>query len=165
MSASASTTSTPPAKKHKPAGPLHALSPYITSPQTSPPSTILYHTPHFTAINDAFPKSTLHYLLLPRSQTHTLIHPLTALADPVFFASVSSEAEKLATKCADDLKAMFGEQGGREWRKEVKVGVHAHPSMANLHVHVLSREMGGRGMKRAQHYSKEDIRERGGVGS
>lgn len=42
---------------------------------------------------------------------------------------------------------------GRDWRKEVKVGVHAVPSMNHLHIHVLSRDMHSDKMKHRKHYN------------
>lgn len=42
---------------------------------------------------------------------------------------------------------------GRDWVKEVKMGVHAVPSMNHLHVHVLSRDMHSERMKHKKHYN------------
>lgn len=42
---------------------------------------------------------------------------------------------------------------GRDWRKEVKVGVHAVPSMNHLHIHVLSRDMHSDRLKHRKHYN------------
>lgn len=42
---------------------------------------------------------------------------------------------------------------GRDWAREVKVGVHAHPSMNHLHVHVVSREMYSECLKHRKHYN------------
>ncbi|KAL6855751.1 HIT-like protein [Trichoderma novae-zelandiae] len=42
---------------------------------------------------------------------------------------------------------------GRNWLAEVKCGVHAVPSMGNLHVHVLSRDMHSPAMKHRKHYN------------
>jgi aprataxin len=41
---------------------------------------------------------------------------------------------------------------GRDWLREVKVGVHTHPSMTHLHVHILSRDMHSPWMKHKKHY-------------
>ncbi|KAK7745164.1 aprataxin-like protein [Diatrype stigma] len=42
---------------------------------------------------------------------------------------------------------------GRDWEAEVLVGVHAHPSMNDLHVHVVSRDMHSACLKHAKHYN------------
>lgn len=42
---------------------------------------------------------------------------------------------------------------GRDWSKEVKVGVHAHPSMNHLHIHVLSVDRFSECMKHRKHYN------------
>lgn len=42
---------------------------------------------------------------------------------------------------------------GRDWAREVRVGVHAVPSMNHLHVHVLSRDMHSERMKHKKHYN------------
>lgn len=42
---------------------------------------------------------------------------------------------------------------GRDWTKDVKIGVHAVPSMNHLHIHVLSRDMHSDKMKHKKHYN------------
>lgn len=42
---------------------------------------------------------------------------------------------------------------GRDWIQEIKVGVHAVPSMNHLHIHVLSRDMHSDKMKHRKHYN------------
>lgn len=42
---------------------------------------------------------------------------------------------------------------GRDWSKEVKIGVHAVPSMNHLHIHVLSRDMHSDRLKHRKHYN------------
>jgi aprataxin len=41
---------------------------------------------------------------------------------------------------------------GRDWSKEIIAGVHTHPSMNHLHIHVLSRDMHGPSLKKKKHY-------------
>lgn len=41
---------------------------------------------------------------------------------------------------------------GRDWLADVKVGVHTHPSMNHMHVHVMSRDMHSPCMKHKKHY-------------
>lgn len=42
---------------------------------------------------------------------------------------------------------------GRDWAREICVGVHSVPSMNHLHVHVLSRDMHSERMKHRKHYN------------
>jgi aprataxin len=41
---------------------------------------------------------------------------------------------------------------GRDWLSEIKVGVHTHPSMSHMHVHILSCDMQSECMKHKKHY-------------
>jgi aprataxin len=41
---------------------------------------------------------------------------------------------------------------GRDWSKEIVVGLHTHPSMSHLHIHVFSRDMHSSCMKHKKHY-------------
>ena len=42
---------------------------------------------------------------------------------------------------------------GRDFLKELKVGIHAHPSMSHLHVHIISRDMHSDRLKHQKHYN------------
>src|SRR4051812_16810391 len=68
---------------------------YLQRPETFPSTRVIYHNEHFVAVNDLYPKSSIHVLLLPRSPAHSAQHPFEALKDPVFLASVQKEVEKL----------------------------------------------------------------------
>ncbi|KAL6151655.1 aprataxin-like protein [Exserohilum turcicum] len=41
---------------------------------------------------------------------------------------------------------------GRDWKKDIVAGVHTHPSMNHMHVHIFSRDMYSACMKRKKHY-------------
>lgn len=159
------------------------LGTYLTNPSfPSLSSQIIFHNDSFVAIRDLYPKSTVHTLLLPRSPTVNRLHPFDALSrDPSFLASVRTEASRLKELVAKELQRRLGrfsiaetkrnavldgdekgqvdDQGnlllpkGRDWGKEVKVGVHAVPSMNHLHIHVLSRDMHSEKMKHRKHYN------------
>ena len=129
------------------------LLPYITSPTSFPPSVVIHHNPSFVWIRDKYPKSYIHTLIIPRDASKSTLHPFDAFDDSAFLGSVRAEAQKLRSVVAKELKRKLGEQQGRDWEREVMVGVHARPSLRHLHVHVLSREMCGEGMKKAAHYN------------
>ncbi|CAH0053374.1 unnamed protein product [Clonostachys solani] len=159
------------------------LGTYLADPSSFPSSRVIYHTPDFVVINDLFPKSTIHTLLLPRSPKHNLMHPFDALEDADFRAKVVAETEKLKALVAGELRRRLGHNSradaarqavldgddqaasgaeldpadglprGRDWSREVVAGVHAKPSMSHLHVHVLSRDMHSPKTKHRKHYN------------
>lgn len=150
------------------------LGQYILNPKKYPPSTVLYYDDNFVAINDLYPKSSAHCLLLPRSEKYTHQHPFDAFEDAEFLAVVRAEAAKLKTLVAKELQRKYGPVSkqdeareavlngefdadelpiGRDWEKEVKVGVHAHPSMNHLHIHVISVDRHSVCLKHRKHYN------------
>lgn len=42
---------------------------------------------------------------------------------------------------------------GRDWSKDVIAGVHTHPSMSHLHIHVLSIDRHNACMRHRKHYN------------
>jgi aprataxin len=169
------------AKKTHASNPLHnprsGLGAYIRSPEKYDSSRVIYHTPSIVAIHDLYPKSSVHCLLLPRSPTHQLQHPFKAFSDADFLAEMKVEAAKLKKLVAKELQRKYGQfskieeprqdvlngvvilkEGeevpeGRDWEKEVMVGIHAHPSMNHLHIHVISRDRFSESMKHRKHYN------------
>lgn len=153
------------------------LGPYIVHPENFPATRVVAHSPDFVVVNDLFPKSSVHVLILPRSQAHTLQHPFDAFRDPAFQASVRREIDTVKDMVARELQRRFGAGSkaearrqavlngdeeladgedlpeGRDWKAEVVSGIHARPSMSHLHVHVLSREMHSPALKHRKHYN------------
>lgn len=152
-----------------------ALVEYIDHPERYPDQ-VLRVTEHTVLIRDAFPKATIHLLLLPRSPAHYLLHPHDVFAsDPVFLATMRAEAAEAARLAAAELARQLGafsatnrardvamSRGdvpydelppGRDYAAEIRVGTHAHPSMAHLHVHVISRDMRSEKVKHRKHYN------------
>ncbi|KAI1124535.1 HIT domain-containing protein [Nemania abortiva] len=151
------------------------LGAYTADPSSFPQSRVIFYNDSFVAINDLYPKSTLHTLLLPRSPRSRL-HPFDAFEDPEFLAAVQAETARLKRLAAKELQRRYGkfsaqdklreavlngevewEDGaplpvGRDWHKELLVGIHRHPSMNDLHVHVLSRDMVSECMRHRKHY-------------
>uniref|UniRef100_A0A8H7NG67 HIT domain-containing protein n=1 Tax=Bionectria ochroleuca TaxID=29856 RepID=A0A8H7NG67_BIOOC len=84
------------------------LGAYLADPSSFPSSRVIYHTPDFVVINDLFPKSTIHTLLLPRSPKHNLMHPFDALEDADFRAKVVAETGKLKALVASELRRRLG---------------------------------------------------------
>jgi aprataxin len=84
---------------------------------------------------------------------HTDLHPFEAFEDAEFLATLRVEAQKLKVSKQDEAReaVLNGSLDadvlpiGRDWENEVKVGVHADPSMNHLHIQVISvdRVLGG----------------------
>jgi aprataxin len=172
--------SNPPGKKLHSPNPVFdrrsGLGPYITHPEQFSASIILFYSENFVAIHDLYPKSSVHTLLMPRSE-HQNQHPFSALNDPSFLSSVLPQVAKLKEIVASELQRRYGkfskqdtarnrilngeasppENGilpqGRDWSKEVISGIHAHPSMNHLHIHVLSRDRFSECLKNRKHYN------------
>lgn len=167
--------SSPPQRKNKPPfASRDGLGVYISNPSKYDSSRVIYHNPSFVAIHDLYPKSNVHTLLLPRSSKHNLLHPVDAFNDATFLAEVRAEAAKLKTIVARELQRRYGRYSkqdekreavlngeadadeipeGRDWEKEVMVGIHSGPSMNHLHVHVLSVDRFSECMRHRKHYN------------
>ena len=153
---------------------LAGLLPYIAVPESNPLSRVVYWNANYVVINDLYPKSTIHLLLLPRDMSKTHLNPREAFRDAQFLASVRDEAGKAAELAAKELGRTLGQYSnterariaamkadnpphplppGRDWSREIKVGIHAHPSMDHIHIHILSRDMFSPLVKHRKHYN------------
>ena len=136
----------------------------------------MYYNEDFVVINDLYPKSVVHMLILPRDKRKNTMHPTAAFDDPKFLAKCRQEEKKVRAIAASELQRQLGrysvtEQGrleameadeppaedytlpaGRDWDREIMTGIHANPSMNHLHIHVLSRDLHSEKMKKWNHY-------------
>jgi aprataxin len=166
----------PPKKPRRPER-RDGLSAYTSNPESYPPTVVIFHNPDFVAIHDLYPKSSVHMLLLPRLENYTLLHPFEALADTEFLAQCREQAQRLKKIAAKELQRLHGrysaldapreavlngdvelEDGhdlpvGRDWEKEIMVGIHAVPSMNHLHIHVISVDRYSDCVKHRKHYN------------
>lgn len=154
--------------------PRDALGEYIERPESFPSSIVVYYNDDFVAIHDRYPKSSLHLLLLPRDPSKTRLHPFEAFEDPEFLAKVKAEVKKLRTLAAGELRRRYGKVSaterarqeamdadpppeelppGRDWEKDIMSGIHAHPSMNHLHIHVLSVDRYSDRLRHRKHYN------------
>lgn len=152
------------------------LGAYISSPAAFPTSRVIDHNERFVVINDLYPKSSVHLLLLPRDPAKTILHPFEAFEDTSFLVDVQIEVKRLRELVAKELRHRFGKFSirdkareaamdqepmpaeedlppGRDWSKEVVSGVHAHPSMNHLHVHIISKDRVNECMRHRKHYN------------
>ncbi|KAI5917322.1 HIT-like protein [Camillea tinctor] len=148
------------------------LGAYIEDPG-SHAQAVIFHNEDFVAIHDKYPKASVHTLLLPRSAAHRRQHPFDAFSDAGFLAAVRAETARLRRHVGKELQRRYGRYSardrrreavldgeeeaaelppGRDWEAEVRVGVHAHPSMHDLHVHVLAPDMVSECMRHKKHY-------------
>ncbi|GFF22823.1 aprataxin-like protein [Aspergillus udagawae] len=166
----------PPSKTNikKRFGARDGLGAYIEKPESYPSNVVVYYNADFVVIHDMFPKSTLHLLLLPRDPAKTRLHPFEAFEDPEFLSKVKAETRKLRTLAAAELRRKYGKDSaqdkerqdalnadpppdvlphGRDWEKEVMCGIHAHPSMNHLHIHIISVDRYSDRLKHRKHYN------------
>lgn len=155
------------------------LGAYINSPSSFPASRVIYYDEKWVVINDLFPKSSVHLLLLPRDSSKQLLHPFDAFEDLEFLRDIQVEATNLRGLVAKELRRRFGKfskldrerekaldaldgdggselhdlSAGRDWSKSVISGIHIGPSMNHLHVHVLSIDRHSECMKHRKHYN------------
>lgn len=150
------------------------LGAYIEDPASFPHNRVFSYTDKWVVVDDLYPKSSVHVLLLPRDRTISLTHPIEALGDPVFLAEAKEEIKKLRSLVAKELRRRYGKFSaqeqererameaelvpdelppGRDWDTEVRSGIHAHPSMDNLHIHVLSVDRVSGSLKQRAHYN------------
>ncbi|KAL8641883.1 MAG: hypothetical protein Q9226_008574 [Calogaya cf. arnoldii] len=156
------------------------LGAYTAAPESFPTSRVISYDDNFVTINDLYPKSSIHLLLLPRRPDKQLLSPFEALEDPEFLSSIQQEVKKLRLLVAKELQRRFGKYSvkererenamekalseteefdestlpsGRDWSKDVISGIHTHPSMAHLHIHVLSRDRHSECMRHRRHYN------------
>jgi len=148
------------------------LGAYTANPEAWPPSRVIYHNERVVVINDMYPKSSIHTLVLPKSPRN-LLHPFVAFEDAQLLAEVKDEVEKAKNMVADELRRRYGKHSaterprleameaddppdelppGRDWGKDVIAGIHAGPSMNHLHVHVMSRDMVSDCLRKQNHY-------------
>ncbi|KAK1139737.1 aprataxin-like protein [Aspergillus melleus] len=155
-------------------GPRDALGAYIARPESYPSNVVVYYNKDFVVLHDLFPKSTLHLLLLPRDPAKTRLHPFDAFEDREFLDKVKAETKKLRTLAAGELRRLHGKYSaqdkqrqdaldadpppeelppGRDWEQEIRCGIHAHPSMNHLHIHIIAVDLFSDRMKHRKHYN------------
>lgn len=131
----------------------YALVPYIRTPEKYS-SVVLFHDENVSIIYDAFPKSKVHLLILPRDESMSKKRPQEAFKDSKvrkLLEGYVQQGIELARKAFDkEWKRIDGDD---EKRMDIIVCCHAVPSLNNLHIHVLTADMCGRNMKNRKHYN------------
>lgn len=142
------------------------LLPYLLDPSAHP-DRVLRVSKDSVVIADLFPKAQVHLLVLPKWQPHRDLHPHDAFEDPDFLAMMKVEVKEglgLATSLLQSkvqealldsgmsvqhIEALLGK---RDFSKDFQIGIHAHPSQHELHVHIISRDMVSTHDYHARHY-------------
>lgn len=134
-----------------------ALAPYIKTPEKYP-NVVLFYDENVVIIKDAFPKSKVHLLILPRNAQLTNMKPQIAFTDIKNRTMIAGYIEQ--------AKELGGKIFNKEWRRidghqediPFIVCCHAIPSLNNLHIHVLTEDMCGSNMKNKKHYNSFNTR-------
>jgi len=101
---------------------------------------IVHRTEDFITIHDGFPKAAVHLLVLPRSRIAS-ISELTSDHLPMM--------RNLAMYVAWVMEKLKKNSAGPGWVH----GIHAVPSLRQLHVHLLTLDMMSPAMKNAKHFN------------
>lgn len=152
---------------------------YITNPDSFPSGTIVRETEHTVLVRDAFPKALVHLLLLPRDPKWYNLTPFEAF-NPTsdehtnFLALMHDEAASAAELAASELQRLVAPHSasckariealeaddppkvlpsGRNFLPEIKIGIHAQPSMNTLHIHIISVDNYSQCLKHKKHYN------------
>jgi len=100
------------------------------------PELVIHSNDHSVTIRDKYPKAKHHYLVLPKKQVANL-HSITK-EDIDLFKMLNREAARLI--------AIHPES-------KFQVGYHAVPSMAQLHLHVISTDFDSPCLKHKKHWN------------
>lgn len=149
---------------------------YLQDPAQYSPERVLYYNDDFVVINDLYPKSSVHLLILSRDAQKNRLHPFEAFTDAAFLEAMQIEVTRARSTVISELRRRHGSSSltdkarseamdldppvplselpaGRDWGKDVISGVHAHPSMSHLHVHVLSVDRTSKCLRHKKHYN------------
>lgn len=133
----------------------HALQTYIDKPENEG---VIFHDEHVVIVQDAFPKATRHYLVIPRSKKITRLHPFDAFKDPIQYTEMEEYVEKAKDMMAESVAAeglIENEDIPKAHFKNtfIRAGIHLEPSLANVHIHVITQDFHLSRLKNRKHYN------------
>lgn len=130
-----------------------ALADFIENPGNHEKD-VVYQDKDCVIIRDLFPKSRIHYLILPRDNRYSRQHPLSAFDDEdlkrLILRYTLIAKEKLQEEFEQRYKFIDDDLILEDFVQE---GVHAVPSMKNLHIHVMTKDLSSPKMKNRRHYN------------
>lgn len=126
---------------------------YIKAPEGN--DRVVFYDHDVVLISDLYPKATMHLLLLPRDTKISTKHPLSVLNNTTVLQQLRDEKMALIKPVViRQIRQSFPAGVDPELiYKDLRVGVHASPSMSNLHIHILTPDMHSPFLKRRQHYN------------
>lgn len=132
-----------------------ALQKYIDNPSHA---SVLFYDDDVVIIKDAYPKSVRHYLILPRDTELSKTHPFDAFKDIEVYEKYAQYVEKAKLLMVDSLAEegiVASDKSSKDSYRHrfIRAGVHSIPSMANLHIHVISQDFHLPRMKNKKHYN------------
>ncbi|KAG7758171.1 hypothetical protein KL947_002550 [Ogataea haglerorum] len=109
---------------------------YIRDPGSCPG--LLFHDDNALIIRDLYPKSLVHFLVIPTEKT--LERPQQAFADDEFRKKMDKYVDKAREMVVSSWPAHYAVPGG-QIADYIQVCCHSIPSMANLHIHVMTKDL------------------------
>ncbi|XP_062705010.1 aprataxin-like protein isoform X1 [Aedes albopictus] len=109
-------------------------------------------------IRDKFPKSRYHFLVLPWADIDNVYQVYSSMANTIDIPIYRASSFQLTSQHIPLLNEMLrlGLQAievSRCLRADFSMGFHMKPSMRRLHLHVISNDFTGRGMKTEKHWN------------
>jgi aprataxin len=129
----------------------HLLSKYITHPERHS-DLVLFYDENVVILKDAFPKSKVHLLVMPRDLQLTKKKPQDAFNDLKNIEAIKPYIEQ-ATELALKMFKKRWKSVNTEDEIRILVCCHSVPSMDNLHIHVMSDDLCGDRIKNKKHYN------------
>ncbi|KAJ3126782.1 hypothetical protein HK100_010087 [Physocladia obscura] len=116
----------------------HALKPYVANPEQFGPEVVVDVSREVVVIVDKYPKARLHFLALPRvHECPADIRGLTNLHLPLL----------------GSLQDAFVRIQETRPNMKLRAGFHSVPSMAHLHLHIISEDLISPSLKNKRHYN------------
>lgn len=132
----------------------HALQHYLDNDEDP---AVRFHDDTVVIIEDQYPKSLRHWLVMPRSKQETHKHPFEAFKNAKFFHDIEEYVEKAKQMMVDSLVPDFVDDNvpakAEFKQKFIRAGIHSEPSMANLHIHIITQDFCLPRMKNKKHYN------------
>lgn len=130
----------------------YALQPYITAPEKYP-DVVLFYDDTACIIKDAFPKSKVHLLILPRNKNISKLKPQEAFNDSKKIEMMKEYIERGIELTQKIFDKQWKRIDGKDKNIELITCCHSVPSLNNLHIHILTNDMCGKNMKNRKHYN------------
>lgn len=115
---------------------------------------VIKYTDDWVAIKDKYPKALLHLLILPRSSIPSLSHLTPAhipLLESIFSVATELGTAWLSGTLEKDVSKKLSSPSASTSR--VNIGVHAVPSMSQIHIHVISDDFDSPSLKNKKHWN------------